>query len=75
MATKTLYLGDNGRVTCGDLRCAGATAHLSNMSRDLSGQQMLRLTPEMAREMDRDLGPHRLSVACETCRAEPSPLA
>jgi len=68
--TKTLYLGDNGRLTCADFRCAGATAHSSRMTHDLSGQPMLRLTPEMVRTMLRDLAPHGLAVACERCGAE-----
>ena len=72
--TKTLYLGDNGRLTCADLRCAGMTAHASGMTRDLSGQSMLRLTPAMVREMMRELAPHGLAVACEMCGAEPSLL-
>jgi len=72
--TKTLYLGDNGRLTCADPRCAGATAHASRMTRDLSGQRMLRLSPEMVRELMRDLAPSGLPVACETCGAEASLL-
>jgi len=67
-----LYLGDNGRLTCADLRCSGMTAHASRMTRDLSGQPMLRLAPDMVREMLRDLG--GLPVACETCGAEASLL-
>lgn len=72
--SKTLYLGDNGRITCGDLRCAGATAHASRMKRDLSGQPMLRLAPEMVRELLRDLEPYGLRVQCELCGAEASLL-
>ena len=44
--TKTLYLGDNGRLTCADLHCAGMTAHFSGISEDLSGQPFAAIPPE-----------------------------
>ena len=40
-----LYLGDNGRCYCG--QHSGATAQATG--RDLSGQRVLELTPELAR--------------------------
>ena len=36
------YVGDNGRIFCGRLRCAGMTAHATG--RDLSGQRVERLS-------------------------------
>lgn len=51
-----LYLGDNGRVFCGALRCAGASAYFSG--RDLSGQAVQALTPEAVRAH---------GFACEGC--------
>lgn len=68
---KPLYSGDNGRIVCGDLRCAGSTAHFSGMKRDLSGQRMRRMTLDDVREWDTyGLGP----MKCERCGAEASVL-
>jgi hypothetical protein len=57
----TLYMGDNGRVTCG--RHAGCSARYSG--RDISGQRVDKIGPaEIAyaqREMD-------YTPACEVCR-------
>lgn len=39
-----LYEGDNGRVFCGALSCAGMSAHFTG--RDLSGALVRRLTPD-----------------------------
>ncbi len=58
----SLYLGDNGRITCGHRNCAGATAHASG--HDLSGQKLELLTPTMADELERAVG---RPVGCETC--------
>ena len=55
-----LYLGDNGRVLCGALRCAGATAHFSG--RDLSGQRVVPVTATQATQ-------HGLQ--CEGCGMVP----
>ena len=38
-----LYLGDNGRMFCGALRCAGATVYYTG--RDISGQAVAGITP------------------------------
>ena len=51
-----LYLGDNGRVFCGTLRCAGQSSYFTG--RDISGQRVMELSPEDA-----------AGFACETCRA------
>lgn len=56
-----LYLGDNGRCFCG--KHAGTTAYYTG--RDLSGQKVLRVTPEMAAEAKR---PDGFELLCETCR-------
>ena len=58
----SLYLGDNGRLTCGRLHCAGMTAHSSG--HDLSGQKMLLVTPAMADELQRMIG---RPITCEAC--------
>ena len=67
---KTLYYGDNGRITCGDLRCSGMTAFYSKMKRDMSGQKMAKVTPEDVRGFEA-VG---LKCKCETCGAETSLL-
>jgi len=64
---RPLWLGDNGRCTCADLRCAGSTAHASRMRHDLSGGPMERLTLDMVREAEA-LG---FTFRCETCGALP----
>ncbi len=55
-----LYLGDNGRCFCGTLRCAGMSAHFTG--RDISGQEVLALTPEVLAA-----DPAAESVRCEGC--------
>jgi len=64
---RPLWLGDNGRCTCGDLRCAGSTAHASRMRRDLSGGPMERVTLDVAREAEA----HGITLRCEGCGALP----
>lgn len=71
MPATALYLGDNGRMTCGDLKCAGMTAHFSGMTRDLSGQTMQRVTLDDVREF----GLMGIVPVCEGCGAEASVLA
>ena len=56
-----LYLGDNGRCFCGRLHHAGMTAHFTG--RDLSGQQVHRVTEADQREARR-MG---VVLACEGC--------
>lgn len=51
-----VYIGDNGRAMC--ICCAGATARITG--HDLSGQQLLEVTPEILAEAG--FGP---SMACE----------
>jgi hypothetical protein len=53
LSADVLYIGDNGRVFCGRIRCAGATAHFSGC--DLSGQKVDRLPPGT-------------DFKCESCR-------
>ena len=57
-----LYLGDNGRAFCG--AHAGATA--ATTGRDLSGQQIHRVTEDDQALMVRDYGAR---IVCEVCRA------
>lgn len=37
-----LYFGDNGRLFCGELHCAGSSAHFSGYT--ISGQKVVPLT-------------------------------
>jgi hypothetical protein len=53
-----IYLGDNGRAFCGSPRCAGSTAF--HTGRDISGQYVLRVTPELA-------AAERFWPECEGC--------
>ena len=59
--TTTLYLGDNGRCFCGDLHCAGSSAHFTG--RDLSGQRVMVVTPADAIEAA-TMG---ATLRCESC--------
>jgi len=59
-----LYLDGGGRLTCG--LHAGCSARYTGY--DIGGARVLRVTPAMARQMERemaDLGGYR--VACEDC--------
>lgn len=60
-----LYLGDNGRVTCGRLACAGSSSWYTG--RDLSGQPLVRLDAE---QWVAQVGS---PPQCETCGALPAP--
>lgn len=51
-----LYSGDNGRIFCGKIHCAGQTAYYSG--RDLSGLRALRIRTK-------DGWP--TTTKCETC--------
>lgn len=60
----TLYIGDNGWVTCGKLRCAGMTVHFTG--HDLSGQRVDPIShPADVRAAIAE------SVKCEMCGLEP----
>lgn len=59
VADGALYLTDGGAIYCG--AHLGVTARMTG--RDLSGQPILRITPETARAA-RDMG---CPCACETC--------
>lgn len=57
-----LYIGDNGRIFCGALRCAGMSAHFTG--RTIAGQRVRRITDAYARAWPtQELGP----VRCESC--------
>lgn len=60
----TLYLTDNGAAYCGD--------HLGNCAkttgRDLSGQKIMAITPEIAAD------PDAAWIKCERCGKTPSRL-
>lgn len=72
MATryKPIYLGDNGRVTCLALSCAGATAHFTK--RDLSGQPLSRITATTVRFW---VGAVGAEPQCEGCGAHAAVLS
>ena len=57
-----LYMGDNGRITCGRWQCAGSTAHATG--RDLSGHPVEPVDAALVEEWRRELG--RLP-SCEGC--------
>lgn len=66
ISAETIYLGDNGRAYCGDH--LGCTA--KHTGRDLSGQPIMAITPDMMDEPGVDL------IACEQpgCGRKPSRL-
>ncbi len=51
---ETLYFGDNGRVFCAKIRCAGMTAHATG--RGISGQRVEQVS-----------GDDLTWAACESC--------
>jgi hypothetical protein len=59
-----LYLGDNGRCFCGELRCAGSSAHFDG--RGISGQPVLEVTTQIAAEA-LAMGAR---LRCESCGKE-----
>ncbi len=63
LADDTLYLGDNGRITCG--ACSGASARFTG--RDISGQEVEKISWP-------DAGAFQVSTgnwpACELCGKE-----
>lgn len=61
----TLYEGDNGRVTCGALRCAGSSAHFTG--RTIAGQRVRCVSLETAYAFRAELG---YSPRCESCGRE-----
>jgi hypothetical protein len=63
---RALYLGDDGRLFCGALSCAGMTAHFT--ARDLSGQPVELVTAETVAQFA-SVG---LDTACETCGRRPA---
>ena len=64
----SLYFGDNGRLFCGKLRCAGMSSFYSG--RDISGQKVVAVRPEDVAEFDA----LNLKAACESCGQEASRL-
>lgn len=42
LAPNAIYIGDNGRLLCSSVRCAGASAYYTG--RDLSGAPVERMT-------------------------------
>ncbi len=62
LSNSALYLGDNGRLTCG--AHAGATAQATG--HDLSGLRMLMLRADDLAYLKATIG---RTPMCETCRA------
>lgn len=60
LTESSLYLGDNGRAFCGRAHCAGSSAYYTG--RDLSGQRVMRVTPDMLTGEFAGL-----ALACEGC--------
>lgn len=56
----TIYLGDNGMSLCGEHH--GMNARFTG--RDVSGQPVLEITPDIAAEAKRDMA-H--TIKCEQC--------
>lgn len=70
-AATQLYMGDNGRLTCKELRCAGMTAHFNGMKTDLSGTPFVKVRPEEIEEFVEACG---VEPTCESCGAAQSRL-
>lgn len=64
----TIYIGDNGRLFCGALRCAGSTAYASG--HDLSGQALDTIRHGDVAQWVEIVGK---PPACETCGKTVSP--
>jgi hypothetical protein len=60
-----LYAGDNGRIFCGALRCAGMAAHFTG--RTIAGQPVRPLTEHDQLVWRRDIG---RAPTCEGCGQE-----
>jgi hypothetical protein len=59
-----IYLTDNGRALCGDH--LGASARYTG--RDISGQEIMEISPDMLGEPGVDM------IRCESCGRRPSRL-
>ena len=57
-----LYLGDNGRVTCGKIHCAGMTAHFTG--RALSGQAVKLIDAKCAEYFRTEIGEYPRCAGC-----------
>ena len=64
----SIYLTDNGRALCG--AHLGISARMTG--RDISGQRIELVTPELAREAQHAYG---WGVTCETCGRKASQVA
>jgi hypothetical protein len=62
---RDLHLGDNGRVFCGRIHCAGSSAYASGHT--ISGHPVERMTVADARAWRRELGSW---PRCEGCGQE-----
>ena len=56
-----LYIGDNGRIFCGALRCAGQSAHFTG--RTIAGQRVRQMTAADAERFET----WGLVLKCEGC--------
>lgn len=62
-----LYIGDNGRIFCGAMRCSGSSAHYTG--RDLSGAKVERLSVAAVKELR---GLIQREPSCESCGKQAS---
>jgi hypothetical protein len=62
-----IYQGDNGRLFCGESRCAGASSYYTG--RDISGQKVATYLPDDVAMFEEMLGK---LPACEGCGKEAS---
>jgi hypothetical protein len=63
LVENVLYFGDNGRITCGSLRCAGMSAFYSG--RTISGQRVKRVTRDDNALFVAEFGE---PACCEVCK-------
>lgn len=62
LSPDVLYSGDNGRLHCGAVRCAGHTAHATG--RGLGGARVIAIDPDFVAEWIAMVGG---PPECETC--------
>lgn len=65
LSSSSLYFGENGRVHCGSLRCAGGSAHFSG--RSIDGKKVSKITKVDNRYWLSEFG---RPASCESCSKE-----
>jgi hypothetical protein len=69
--TEALYFGDNGRILCSALACAGSTA--LHTGRDLSGTKVQRVSIDDVVAWSTDIGPMVCDCGAVTLTTTASP--